>query len=230
MRGCARGPSPPRGARVCSAARRARTRRSADPPPVVDSRSGGAFYFQPNAVSSSTCRPPASWPSIGRTPPRRSEPRSRAPAHGGGRGEEPELLPLFLSIILSRVAATKRRQKRTGGQERKATKIQKRRLRYAGRSAAGGKQRATKKGRGAEPKGGREVHIVYGLRTASDCIMQIVSRLPSGHGHVHARRPARSSTRSPTITSNSASSPRRPVSASSSMLAKRVSMYSLAKG
>jgi hypothetical protein len=41
MRGCARGPSPPRGARVCSAARRAGTRRSADPPPVVDSRSGG---------------------------------------------------------------------------------------------------------------------------------------------------------------------------------------------
>jgi hypothetical protein len=27
----------------------------------------GAFYFQPNAVPSSTCRPPASWPSIGRT-------------------------------------------------------------------------------------------------------------------------------------------------------------------
>jgi hypothetical protein len=134
----------------------------------------GAFYFQPNAVPSSTCRPPASWPSIGRTPPRRSEPRSRAPAHGGGRGEEPELLSLFLSIILSRATATKRRQKRTGGQERKATKIQKRRPRYAGRSAAGGKQRATKKGRGAEPKGGREVHIVHGLRTASDCIMQIV--------------------------------------------------------
>jgi hypothetical protein len=62
----------------------------------------GAFYFQPNAVPSSTCRPPASWPSIGRTPPRRSEPRSRAPAHGGGRGEEPELLSLFLSIIQPR--------------------------------------------------------------------------------------------------------------------------------
>lgn len=59
----------------------------------------GAFYFQPNAVPSSTCRPPASWPSIGRTPPRHSEPRSRAPAHGGGRGEERELLSLFLSII-----------------------------------------------------------------------------------------------------------------------------------
>src|SRR5215208_514367 len=83
----------------------------------------GAFYFQPNAVPSSTCRPPASWPSIGRTPPGRSEPRSRAPAHGGGRGEEPELLSLFLSIILLRAAATKRRLKRTRGQERKATKI-----------------------------------------------------------------------------------------------------------
>jgi hypothetical protein len=46
----------------------------------------GAFYFQPNAVPSSTCRPPASWSSIGRTPPGRSELRSRAPAHGGGRG------------------------------------------------------------------------------------------------------------------------------------------------
>src|SRR5215208_34517 len=72
----------------------------------------GAFYFQPNAVPSSTCRPPG-----------RSEPRSRAPAHGGGRGEEPELLSLFLSIILLRAAATKRRLKRTRGQERKATKI-----------------------------------------------------------------------------------------------------------
>src|SRR5215212_2264686 len=115
----------------------------------------GAFYFQPNAVPSSTCRPPASWPSIGRTPPRRSKLRSRAPAHGGGRGEEPELLSLFLSIIRPRAATTKRRQKRTRRQERKATKIQKRRPRYAGRSAAGGKQRATKKGRGAEPKGER---------------------------------------------------------------------------
>src|SRR5215208_2101755 len=72
----------------------------------------GAFYFQPNAVPSSTCRPPG-----------RSEPRSRVPAHGGGRGEEPELLSLFLSIILLRAAATKRRLKRTRGQERKATKI-----------------------------------------------------------------------------------------------------------
>src|SRR5215213_11823298 len=152
MRGCARGPSPPRGARVCSAARRARTRRSADPPPVVDSRSGGH--------STSNLTPSHLRLAALLRAPRRSEPRSRAPAHGGGRGEEPELLPLFLSIILSRVAATKRRQKRTGGQERKATKIQKRRPRYAGRSAAGGKQRATKKGRGAEPKGGREVHIV----------------------------------------------------------------------
>src|SRR5829696_455857 len=66
-----------------------------------------AFYFQPNAVPSSTCRPPASWLSIGRTPPGRSEPRSRAPAHGGGRGEEPELLSLFLSIIQPRATATK---------------------------------------------------------------------------------------------------------------------------
>ena len=78
----------------------------------------------PNAVPSSTCRPPASWPSIGRTPPGRSEPRSRAPAHGGGRGRNPSC-SLFLSIIQSRAAATKRRQKRTGGQREKPPKSRK---------------------------------------------------------------------------------------------------------
>ena len=55
----------------------------------------GAVYFQPNAVPSSTCRPPASWPSIGRTPPGRSEPRSRAPAHGGGWGRNPSCSRYF---------------------------------------------------------------------------------------------------------------------------------------
>jgi hypothetical protein len=91
----------------------------------------GAFYFQPNAVPSSTCRPPASWPSIGRTPPRRSEPRSRAPAHGGGRGEESELLSLFLSIIQSPITSRRNQEeakanRRTGEKshqnpEKKAT-------------------------------------------------------------------------------------------------------------
>ena len=62
MRGCARGPSPPRGARVCSAAQ---SWDSAICRPASRCRFSvrGHFYFQPNAVPSSTCRPPASWPS-----------------------------------------------------------------------------------------------------------------------------------------------------------------------
>src|SRR5215208_5867129 len=88
----------------------------------------GAFYFQPNAVPSSTCRPPASWPSIGRTPPGRSEPRSRAPAHGGGWGGTRVALAISIynTITSRRNQEEAKANKRTGEKshqnpEKKAT-------------------------------------------------------------------------------------------------------------